>query len=784
MPRLRHHVWVPGSSGLLCGLVVLVLAQTACARSEAQQDPFAALRAGRYDEAIAGLRGMASGSDDPHVHRGLVEALMEVGRYDEAERAARAATERPVIGAQLDNALGQVLRARGRIDEAEQAYQRAIEGGASDAATARLNLAVLQFERGRIDEAMRGFDGFIDLYNTSERLSAEDLVAVGTAVRYLGRQDPQLFKDAVKAYEEAIAAVAGANVRPAIAFEPKLLMGELFLEKYDSREAQTLFREVLNQNPTHPRALLGMAAAKYFEGSTEPLELVRKSLEVNPSSVDALVLSSALMLDLEDYERAEAEAAKALEVNPSSLAALAALAGVHYVAGDERAYDDVRERAFALNPSYADLYNRIAELAVRHRQYRGAVTLARQAIALDSLSWWGHGILGLNQLRTGELQEAKQNLDDAFAGDPYNVWIKNTLDLLDTFDQYRTVATPRFELLLHGDEAELLAPYAEALAEEAYQTLSERYGYAPETPVRIEFYPSHADFSVRTVGLAGLGALGVSFGNVLAMDSPSARERGQFNWGSTLWHELTHAITLGMTEHRIPRWFTEGLSVLEERRARAGWGDDVSLDFLIAYKRGDVLPVSQLNNGFVRPKYPAQVMFSYYQASLVAEMIEEQHGFDAILSMLEAYKAGRADTEVFQQVLRLEPEALDKQFDEYLKSRFVTQLAAIRVPPGGQPGTDAEPRDRGDGLRALIGRAGDGDDFVSRIARGKQLLEAGSLDEAQEVFEQAKRMFPEYAGMESPYRRLAEIHESRNDPAAAAAELAELTVIEDRKSVV
>jgi tetratricopeptide (TPR) repeat protein len=755
---------------------VALLALPACAQSDARQDPFAALRAGRYDEAIEGLRGLAANSDDARIHRALVEALMDVGRYDDAERAARAGVERARVGAQLANALGEVLYARGRADEAAQSYQKAIDGNASDAATARLNLAILQFRKGQIAESMRGFDTFIDLYNNNDRLSPEDLTAIGTAVRYLGRTDPQLFHDAVKAYGEAMTGAARGTDRPRVAVEPRLLMGEVFLEKYDSREAQTLFREVLEENPNNPRALLGMAAAKYFDGSTEPLELIKKSLEVNPNYVDALVFHATLLLDLENYDAAEAEARKALAINPSSLEALASLAGVHYLEGDERGYEEVRTRALALNPVHADFYNNIAELAVRQRKYKGAVALARLAIALDSASWWGWGIMGLNQLRTGELAEAKTNLDKAFAGDPYNVWIKNTLDLMDTFGQYRTSSTDRFTFMLHGDEAELLAPYAGALAEEAYTKLSERYRYAPQTPVRVEVYPSHADFSVRTVGLGGLGALGVSFGNLLAMDSPAARERGEFNWGSTLWHEITHTITLGLTDHRIPRWLTEGLSVLEERRARAGWGDDLSLEFIIAYKRGDVLPVSQLNSGFVRPKYPAQVMFSYYEASLVAEMIERDMGFDAILRMLQGYKEGKTDEQVFRDVLKLEPKALDDRFEAYLKQRFATQMASVRVPAGAAPGEEPE---RGGVIRGLIERMSGGDDFISQIAQGKRLLDDGKLDEAKTVFERAKAMFPEYVGGESPYRHLAEIHKQKGDLRAAAAELSKIVAVDE-----
>ena len=48
-----------------------------------------------------------------------------------------------------------------------------------------------------------------------------------------------------------------------------------------------------------------------------------------------------------------------------------------------------------------------------------------------------------------------------------------------------------------------------------------------------------------------------------------------------------------MTDHRVPRWFTEGLAVLEERRAREGWGSDVTPAFLAAYKQERLLPVSR-----------------------------------------------------------------------------------------------------------------------------------------------------------------------------------------------
>ena len=91
-------------------------------------------------------------------------------------------------------------------------------------------------------------------------------------------------------------------------------------------------------------------------------------------------------------------------------------------------------------------------------------------------------------------------------------------------------------------------------------------------PVQVEVYPDHEDFAVRTMGMPGLGALGVTFGEVVAMDSPSGAQPGYFHWASTLWHEMSHVFILTATNHRVPRWFTEGLAVHEETAGVAGVG--------------------------------------------------------------------------------------------------------------------------------------------------------------------------------------------------------------------
>lgn len=731
-------------AAFVAGAVLLAAAavQPACARQELPAGAAEELyRTGQYDEAAAALRS----ATDPESRRLLVRVLLEVGRYEDAERAALNGAAPADVPVELANVLGEALYARGRRTEAEAAFARASSSSAPDALQARLNLAVAKWERGARAEALGEFDTFIDTYNDGGARSVEDLTAVATAVAYLGTGDPQLFHDAVRAYEEA------ARADPSSAL-PKLREGELFLEKYSSTEASALFRDVLAMNPRHPEALLGLARAKAFDGSDEALALVDSSLAVNPASPAARTFRAQLLLGLEDYDGAAEEAERALEANPASTEALAMLGAVHFLRGDTRAHADARERALELDSQYGAFDVTVAEMAVQHRRYAEAVQHARRGVAIDSASWNGHALIGLTELRLGNVDAARNSLDVAFRGDPYNVWVKNTLDLLDTYPQYVTRETDRFELFMHGDEADVLELYMADLSEEAYDELSERYGTRPETPVRVEVYPSHADFSVRSVGLAGLGALGVAFGNILALDSPAARDPGAFNWGSTLWHEIAHAVTLAASKHRVPRWLTEGISVLEERRARDGWGEGASLDFLAAIKAGRILSVSELNAGFVRPQYPEQIAHAYYQASLVAELIEREYGQRALRDMLSAYGDGKTHDQVLRDVLRTEPDAFDAQFDRHLRERFATQLASIDLPQRTASET---------GAVQIEGR------FVDALRAAQAALSAGDLAAAVRDAEHARDLYPEFGGADGPYMVLFRAHSAAGDTAAA-----------------
>ena len=724
-----------------------------------------ALRTGAYARAIEAARGELVAVPRSHTSlRTLATALSETGHVVEAEHEVRRFLERNARVGDAWNLLGDLLVELGRPAEAETAFIKALDLRALDSLSAEASLGILLFDRGLRTEANVRFEKLITAYNEGRVRTARDLIAVGRACRYLGAFNPDSFKDALKAFDEA-APLDETH-------EARIHAGVLFLEKFNSTDARDAFEAVLAVNKSHPRALVGLAAAKDFDGERGVPELLAAALEVNPNLADAHAARSRLLLALEDFDGALEAARKALVANPVSVEALSARASTEYVRGDENAFAATRRIADAAYPKSAELLVAVSEAAARNRLYREASQLAADALKLDPDSSKALASLGQNQLRLGEIEAARLSLERSFKIDPYNVWVKNTLDLMDTFSNYTTTSAGRFTLMIEKGEAGVLAAPMTALANEAMDKLTAKYQYEPKGPVRIEAYPSHADFSVRTVGLAGLGALGVCFGPVVAIDSPQARDRGTFNWGSTLWHELAHVVTLGASGNRVPRWLTEGISVYEERRARPGWGDDLSLEFLLAYRDGLILPLEELNNGFVRPKTREQVGLSYYQASLVVEHIERKYGVDALRKLLLAYKTGATNERAFESVLSRTMKQVDADFQGDLRARLEKPLPGF---PRVERAAAADIIARPDGRTALETRVANNDrDFLAHLELGLLNHREKREDEALKHLERAAQIWPESAGEESPYFPIARIKRARGDDEGAIAALQSL----------
>jgi tetratricopeptide (TPR) repeat protein len=378
-----------------------------------------------------------------------------------------------------------------------------------------------------------------------------------------------------------------------------------------------------------------------------------KALDADPHLLAAQELLARLALEDSDPDKAATEAHKALDMSPNAIQAKAILATIDWL-------NDKSDTPW--DPHNGPAYETAGRIVVLNRRYEEGIQLFRKAIAAQPDLWSAHSQLGINLMRLGREEEARTELELCYRNEYRDAATVNTLRLMDSYKNFVTYKTDRTILRLHKKEAELLHPYFEAEMLRALATYDKKYGFKLDRPVQVEVYPDHEDFAVRTMGMPGLGALGVTFGYVVAMDSPSGRPPGSFHWASTMWHELSHVYVLSMTKHRVPRWFTEGLAVHEETAASPEWGDRLDPHVIMAIKDKKLLPVAELDRGFVRPTYPAQVVVSYFEAGRMCDFIDKEWGWPKLLAMIHDFADGASTSDVIEKELGLKPEQFDKGF--------------------------------------------------------------------------------------------------------------------------
>ena len=688
--------------------------------------------------AVASAQGTAAApEDDASFHQLAAEAISH-GRDAEAEALAAA---RDPADPEAAAVLARLLAARGRYEEAEARLAPIAEEAPQSAAA--LELGLLWTDLGRRADAGPYLTAVVARAQRSRR--ALDLYRGGLAARALGE-----FRLANSLLRGAAAA---APSDPGI----QTTWGELFLEKYNQSDALRSFGDALNIDDQWVPALLGRARALASDNPPGAREAVNRALTIDADNVDAHLIVAGLELDGRNREAAREAIDRALATNPRSLEARALLAAIAFLEDRTADFEAEVERALAINPAYGDVYRIAAVHTAGAYRFPEAVELARRAVELDPGNTRAHAELGLYLLRTGDEPAARVALERSFADDPFDVMTFNLLAMMDTLDGFQTFERGDVILRLHPEEAPVLGEYALTLAQEALDVLSARYEMTVEGPILIEIFPRHDDFAVRTLGLPGMiGALGACFGRVVTMDSPRARPPGDFNWQSTLWHEIAHVITLQMSRQRLPRWLSEGISTYEEKRADPAWARDQALEFADALNREQVLPLRDLNSGFRRPDL---ISLSYFQASVLVEHLIDRYGEPALRTLIRAYGDG-LETEAALERIGLDFDRLQASFDEAVEAEFGSLRRALRAPeaPGELPPAGAER------IAALRERADAApDSFRAQLALGRALFAASAWDDARAALERAAELVPLATGFDSPHGLLARIAQEQGD---------------------
>ncbi len=712
------------------------------------------LWAGQYRRALATLSNVKKGKAiDIATIRG--EAELALGRYDEALKDLGDAKIASDAG--ISTLRARVLAAQGKLDLAVAELNKVIAAH-PDLIPPHYYAAAFTEREGDVAGALAGYQWFVAdghnylqkwIDNSNQFNSAEDVTLIGRAIdRWasitMAYQNQRSLHDTVLSMFVRAYDLIDRDYWPA-----HVAAAEYFVLHDDSDQAQAELKQSLEANPDDIASWkLGARIAIdgfAFDAADQAIARIRY---VDPDSIEADLLDARNLLQQRAPKLALAPLRRVLDRQPHNIEALGLLAGTYALLLQDQKTAEILKQADQIAPRDALAYVEVAEQLGAMRQYPRSAAMYR--IAVDRAPWWPmpRNGLGLLYTQSGDEDSARQVLEAAHGLDPFDTRTTNYLRLLDQMKGYARKESDHFIVIYDGKQDPMIPEYFSDYLESVYPQVCGAFEYEPKVKTMIEVFPTHDEFSVRTTGAPWIATVGASTGRIIALVAPrkGSATMGPFNWSQVLRHEFTHTVTLGATDNRIAHWFTEGLAVQQEHSpVRWEW---VPMLYNAVTKR-QLLGMDDLTWGFVRPRRPIDRQLAYAESSWICQYIEEKYGHQAILAMLDQFRLGSSQDDVFQNSIHKSQAEFFEEFQGWCQKQV-----------------DAWGYDEATSQRA-----------ASLVEEGKNLIQRKEYAKAVTVWEMVVKLRP----MDLlPHQRLAGLYMTKalNQPTKAVEQLHILSRVE------
>lgn len=689
---------------------------------------------GRYAEAIERYEAMRD--------EDLAEAVLGLSRCYEETGDARLAVQ---VLADLATKVSETTAVLSR--RAELAFQRsdyAVAQAFVDKALqvepenvmARWLAAELHRVAGRLKQAEEGYQGLTDTYNALPDVSrAEDIRVFGWAAsrvaRWKRRSDDfrVLVNDLLPSALQTNDNFWPAHVDAAL----------LFLEKYNRVAAKSEIENARRINPHSADVLAADALLSLQSMEFEAAEKsVQRALEIRRDHCLSLQILADLQFASFQAQEALRTLERALAFYPRNEALLGRKAAAYGLLdgmqnGPSERMQAIMKLAWKANPHCGVFYESMGDVFDIARKYPDAATYYEQAAQRMPQLIQVAGKLGMIQMRLGEEGRAGELLKQSFKSDPFNVRVKNTLEVLELLQTYAVIETEHFVIKFDRGQEQVLAEHAaEYLEREVYPQVTKALGFEPPTKSLFEIFSrgrnssGHAWFSARMVGLPSIGTVGACAGKIVALASPNEMSK-PFNWARVLKHEFVHVVNLQQTHFNIPHWYTEALAVLYEEQPRPpAWND-----ILARRARSDALyNLNNINLAFARPRNFENWTLAYCQAELYAEFMLEQYGDDALTKMLQAYADNATTPQAIKHCFGVEV----AEFEAAYRSHVDRVVADLPSEPTGKGSSFAA-------LQRAVNEAPKDATALGKLARAH--LARGSKPKARQAAVAALKINPQ-----------------------------------------
>ena len=681
--------------------------------------------------------------------------LLRHGDYAEAFAAGQAGAKADIFNAAWWLLQGDALMATGKYEEA---YAILTDNLRYVPNSLPMLLLIRQccLYTGRDAEATRTLKDITSRLTgaTPASRSPEFLTEMGQAALLIGAEPKLILENFLKPGQQSTPPIRTAF----------LAAGGLALDKHDDALASRTFLAGQEKFPDDADMLWGLAMA-YRASDAEKVEnYVKQALAANPNHTPTKLLLAEHAIDGEDYAAAKARLDTILAIDPTQPDALALLSVIASLHNDAAGAAEARTRALATWKTNPRVDHLIGEKLAQHYRFKEAAVAERQSLAFDENYIPARIQLAQDELRLGQEEAGWKDATAANKADGYDTEAFNLMQLHDQIEKFKVISNPHFLVRMAPNEAAIYGDRVLALLERARATLTAKYGMALDEQVTIEIYPEPADFSVRTFGMPDIGGfLGVTFGSVVTINSPSTQNA---DWEAVLWHEFTHVITLTLTNNRMPRWLSEGISVYEERQANPAWGMLMSIKYRDEILGGKMHPISDMSSAFLKAKDGRDIVFAYFESSLVVQFLVERYGMDHLKELLRGLGADEEINASFAKHVAPIAE-LDTGF-----AKYATDLATQM---GGNLDLTHPAADSPDGAIQLM----DPRNFYVRLQQVQKLFADEKWAEARDALKKLTDGGHYLAGANNPLMLLAMADAKLGD---VAGEKAALTTVAEHEA--
>ncbi|MBI3817866.1 MAG: tetratricopeptide repeat protein [Planctomycetes bacterium] len=513
--------------------------------------------------------------------------------------------------------------------------------------------------------------------------SAPEMLSLGLALERIGE-----YESASQCYVSVEKTRGGEWLDPLVKQDALVALGNLYQRVYRNvagrGNGEKEYNLVLKQNLYHyganvARYKLGRANFQMDDSRAafHMAECFDRVISMDPNSAELAILHAQALIPDRRFEDARRALEKVIAKNPRILVAKLELTALDYLQSRKAAFDAARDDDAKTRPNVSILPTTIGTYLKNLYRFADGIPFLEEAVRRNPKDAEAYTALGECYAHTAREKEALVALNKAeeIEAGFVHPWRSNMLEVLEVIDKkYLTLKSPNFIFKMHPEDEPVLKETLPDFFEATRKDYAQRYGYQPPFPVQVEVFRRFDDFSVRSVGFAGFGALGVCFGPLITAVSPEAEEfRGHFSYLDALWHEYAHVVHIALSKARVPRWFTEGLATLEEKKRNPAFDRHMEIELLESRATGNIYPIMELNSAFHGPR----IIFGYYQGGLICEYLEKKSSTDRLAEALKLFAEDAPLDSVIKNAFGMSVEELDRGFLQFVDEK----LKNVKVRP-------------------------------------------------------------------------------------------------------